>query len=123
MALHASSPYVLCYELCRCRLPVVQGALRYSGTKPLECFLNDRVCVAMLCAAAVRLDTCDIGEIERVILPPFVRCAEISFLPGFQAGDALAQQRFEFDGPFGSEELSCMRNREAENDPLLSRCS
>src|SRR6266851_1355274 len=98
--LRASSPNVLGHELCRCRLPVVQGALRDGGTKPLERFLSDGVRAAMLCAAAVRLDPCHVGEIERVIMPPFVRGAEISFLPGFQAGDALAEQGFEFDGPF-----------------------
>jgi hypothetical protein len=62
--------------------------------------LSDGVCDAILCVSTVRLNPCNVGEIERVIIPPFVRCAEISFLPGFQAGNALAEQGFEFDGPF-----------------------
>src|SRR5712692_4424396 len=90
---------VLGYQLCGCVLPVVQSSLRYCSAKPFKRFLCYRVEMLFLRAAAIWLYPHNVGEVQRVIVTPFIGHPKIALLLGLQASDALTEQGFEFYCP------------------------
>src|SRR5215471_2180376 len=86
---------ITCDQFRRGRLPVVQRALGHGVTEPCERLLACLIAVNMLDATAIGLQTNDAGEVQRVVVPPFSRCAEIPLAMWFQACDTLEQHGFE----------------------------